>query len=230
MPLLRLSSALAASGSLARIVDGQADADPAHREDAVRAVGALRLEAAVPWLRTLLGANESRVRLRAARALGRIGGVRGADALVAALRARRIPVNRLVIELARAAPDLYIETMLVDPRQAGIRASLVAAAGLRRRRGSLTALRQLAGSGTERERVAACSALWRLRDAASPAAIGPALEHRSWRVRRAACRALGQLGDRTHLPELYRGLNDPHPKARIAAARALRRLGEAIQA
>jgi HEAT repeat protein len=149
---------------------------------------------------------------------------------VVALRARRAPVNRLAIELARAAPDLYIETRLADPRESGIRSSLVAAAALRRRRATVPALRRLAAAGTERERIVACSALWRLRDRAAGVEIGSALEHRSWRVRRAASRALGLLGDRGRLPELYRELKDPHPGARLAAARALRRLGEAILA
>jgi HEAT repeat protein len=224
--LSRLASALAAGGALTAILDGLADEDPRRRERCARAVGALRLDAAIPWLRAQLSGDEAPVRLAAARALGRIGGARSADALLGALRARRVAASRLVLELTRAAPDHYIESWLADPRAAGIRASLATAAGLRRRRGSLPQLRRLALTGTERERAAACRALGWLGDPAASVDVGAALEHRSWRVRRAASRALGELGDRERVPDLYRRLHDAHPKMRAAAARALRRLGE----
>jgi len=113
--LRRLIAGLHRSGALDRIVDGLAVRDRELQLRSVRLSGALRLEAAVPWLEPLLGSSHEPLRAAAARALGRIGGVRAANALVRGLGWRRGSTARLVMELARAVPDLYLETKLVDP-------------------------------------------------------------------------------------------------------------------
>jgi HEAT repeat protein len=220
--LARLLAALQASGALAALLDGLVDDDTRRQERCARLAGALRLDAAVPWLGMLLHAPERPVRLAAARSLGRIGGVRSADLLMGALRARQLPPSRLAIELSRAAPDLYIESILWAPQNTAVRAQLAAAAGLRSRLSALEPLRSLALSGTERERATACRALGLIGDPAAGPELCVALEHRAWRVRRAATRALGVIGDRSHLPALHERLYDPHPSNRYAAARALR--------
>ena len=220
--MTRLVDALRSSGTLDIVIDGLMDEDARRCARCARLAGALRLDAAVPWLGNLLHADERPVRQTAARALGRIGGARSADLLVAALRTRHLPSSRLIIELSRAAPDLYVETCLRSPHNAAIRAQLAAAAGLRRRRSGLEPLRRLVVEGTERERATACRGLGLIGGPEAAPEFGGALRHRSWRVRRAAVRALGDIGDRSWLPDLEEALYDPHPSTRYAAARALR--------
>ena len=222
--LHRLVAALAASGSLAAIVDGLAHPHAGRRQRCARLAGALRLEATTPWLAELLSAREPYVRQAACRALGRIGGGAATESLIAALRARRIAPGRLVIELARAAPDLYLESCLNLPKNASVRPSLVAALALRRRRTALQTMRRLVVSGSQRERTYACRALAWLRDRAAADDVAEALEHRSWRVRFVAARTLGQLGDARHLPALEQRLLDPNQQTRSAAAQALAKL------
>src|SRR5207237_878062 len=83
----------------------------------------------------LLAGSDKPTRWAAARALGRISGSRAADALLLALRGRRLAGGRLVIELCRAAPDLYLESIIDDPKNSAVRAHLAAALAFRRRRG-----------------------------------------------------------------------------------------------
>ncbi|TMB89964.1 MAG: hypothetical protein E6J37_02260 [Chloroflexi bacterium] len=203
-------------------MDGLIGHDPRRRERCARMVGALRFDPAVPWLGMQLNAAERPVRRAAARALGRIGGARSADLLLGALRTRRLPSSRLVIELSRAAPDLYIESCLQFPQNTAVRAQLAAAAGLRGRRSGIEPLRRLAAEGTERERATACRGLGLISNPEPGPEFRSALAHRAWRVRRAAARALGEIGDRSWLPDLQETLYDPHPSTRYAAARALR--------
>ena len=222
--LHRLTAALAASGSLAAIIDGLVDSHAGRRWRSARLAGALRLDAATPWLAELLSSREAYVRVAACRALGRIGGATAAAALVAALRVRRISAGRLVIELARAAPDLYLESCLNLPRNASVRPGLVAALALRRRRTALHTMRRLVLSGSQRERTYACRALAWLGERAAADDLAQALEHPSWRVRHAAARSLGQLGDERHLPALELRLLDANQQTRGAAAQAVRKL------
>jgi HEAT repeat protein len=218
----RLIVALRTTGAVDRLMDGLVDEHANRRQRCARLAGALRLESAVPWLGMQLNARELPVRRTAARALGRIGGFRSADLLVAAIRTRRLPSSRLIIELSRAAPDLYVEFCLGLPQNSAVRASLAAAAGLRGRRSGVEPLRLLAQNGTDRERATACRGLGLIGGHEAPPELGDALRHKAWRVRKAAARALGQVGGRSWLPELQSALYDPHPSTRYAAARALR--------
>jgi HEAT repeat protein len=220
--LARLVVALRSSGTVDRLMDGLVDDDARRRERCARLAGALRLDGAVPWLGMQLHAAERPVRRSAARALGRIGGARSADLLLGALRTRRLPSSRLVIELSRAAPDLYVESCLWSPQNRAVRAQLAAAAGLRGRRSCLEPLRRLAVEGTERERATACRALGLIGNPEADPEFRSALAHRAWRVRKAAVRALGEIGDPSWLPALQETVYDPHPSTRYAAARALR--------
>ena len=220
--LARLVGALRSSGTVDRMMDGLAAVDTRRCQRCAHLAGALRLDSAVPWLGMQLNATERPLRRTAARALGRIGGTRSADLLLAALRSRRLPPSRLIIELSRAAPDLYLESCMRLPQNTAVRAQLAAAVGLRGRRSGIEALRRLAAEGTERERATAVRGLGLIANPEPGPEFKSALAHRSWRVRRAAARALGEIGDRSWLPELQETLYDAHPSTRYAAARALR--------
>ena len=220
--LARLVKVLKSSGAVDKLMDGLLADDTRRRQRCAHLAGALRLDSAVPWLGMHLNASERPVRRTAARALGRIGGTHSADLLLAALRTRRLPPSRLVIELSRAAPDLYLESCMRLPQNTAVRAQLAAAVGLRGRRSGIETLRGLAAEGTERERATAVRGLGLIANPEPGPEFRSALAHRSWRVRKAAARALGEIGDRSWLPELQETLYDPHPSTRYAAARALR--------
>jgi HEAT repeats len=220
--LKRLIAGLHRSGALDQIVDGLAVRDRDILLRSVRLAGALRLEAVVPWLEPLLASSHAPLRAAAARALGRIGGVRAANALVRGLTWRRGSTARLVLELARAAPDLYLETKLVDPQLRRIRPSLALAAGLRRRRTSLPALLDLLETGSRTERAVSARAIGWIGSLDAGAAVVYALSDPEWQVRNAAAKALGWLAG-VGEAELTFSLLDRQPRVRRATGDALRR-------
>jgi HEAT repeat protein len=153
----RIAMGLKRTGAYDTVVDQLAAGDAVRRARSARIAGALRLEQAVPWLGGLLHATDPGTRQAAARALGRIGGARSAEILLRAIGRRPFTAS-LVISLAHASPDLFLESALTTC--AGEAREMVAvAAGLRRRMASVGPLLDLVASGTSRERSAARRAL-----------------------------------------------------------------------
>src|SRR2546430_3833552 len=149
----------AALQGVGRFIDGLTDPDPRVRTRSLRRCGRARVEAVVPLLRDRLLDPDCGVRGAAAGALGRIGGVRSADALMRSLRTRRLPSGRLCRELARCAPDFYLEMAVAQPENRRVRAALALAIGLRGPSPMVgTALGGLL-DGDEAERAAAYHAL-----------------------------------------------------------------------
>jgi cellulose synthase operon protein C len=220
--LKRLIAGLHRSGALHQIVDGLAIRERDIRLRSVRLAGALRLEAAVPWLEPLLASSFAPLRAASARALGRIGGVRAANALVRGLSWRRGSTARLVMELARAVPDLYLEAKLADPEHRRIRPSLALAAGLRRRRTTLPALLDLLEAGTRTERAVSARAIGWIGSPETGAVLVYALSDPEWQVRNAAAKALGWL-PAVGESELTLSLLDRQPRVRRSTEDALRR-------
>ena len=220
--LRRLVAVLMNSGAVDRAIERLAWTGVHHRVGAVRTIGALRLHDAVGRVAPLLAARERPVSDAAARALGRIGGAQSASALLRAIRHGR-GSRRFVAELARAAPDLFVESALSgSPR--GARSSLALAAGLRRRRTATTHLMSLVQMGTQRERVIGCRALGWIGAATAIPLITQALDDRDWKLRVSAAKALGALGaDSARTPLRYM-FADRNPHVREAARRALRRI------
>jgi HEAT repeat protein len=191
--LKRVIAALERSGDLDRIVDGLVSRDRELQLRSVRLTGALRHEPAVPWLEPLLASSQPRLRTAVARALGRIGGGRASHALVRGLGWRRGSTMRLVLELARAAPDLYLEAGLVDPQHQRLRPYFLLATGLRRRRTALPTLLALLETGTRPERALSARAIGWIGAVEVGDALGYALSDPEWQVRNAAAKALGDL-------------------------------------
>jgi hypothetical protein len=179
---------------VAEAIDGLVDPDPQVRVASVRRCGAARMEPAILLLRERLIDPERSVRGAAAAALGRIGGGRSSDALLRALRTHRLAPGRIVRELARAAPDFYLEAALEQPENRQVRAALALATGLRgpsaTGTGALTAMLE----GAEAERAAACHALGTLKHAPAVPLLVDSLLDESPCVRQAAGRALIRLG------------------------------------
>ncbi len=187
--LERLVAAFELTSNSDRLVDRLTSTDSRIQATSARIVGALRMEQALPWLTPLLAARQRAVRDAAARALGRIGGTRSAEALTLAIQ-RSGPRAVLMVELARAAPDLFLESALTHPRSSATRYAVAAAAGLRRRRSAARPLIALLASGNRRERAVSCKALAWMGDRRAVPAISAALEDREQKVRTSAQKAL----------------------------------------
>ena len=219
----RLVAALVNSGAVDELIDGLESRPMQQRAAAVRALGALRMYDAVPWIAPLLAASERPVYDAAARMLGTIGGAHSATAILAAIQRRGLN-RRLVSELARSAPDQFVEAALSQPLKPGMRPALALASGLRRRRTATTALTTLAAHGSRRERMISCRALGWIGASGAAPVIAEALNDRDWKIRMSAAKALGALravSARQQLRELHA---DRNPRVRRAAHAALRRI------
>ncbi len=223
LPLERLVVALTNSGAVDRMVEGLEAKSAQHRAAGARAIGALLIYEAVPSVAPLLESRERPVSDAAARALGRIGGAHSAGALLFALQRRGIS-RRLVAELARGAPDLFIEVALAQPQKPGSRPALALAAGLRRRRTATSQLTALVRCGSRRERVISCRALGWIGATTAIPVITEALNDREWKLRVSAAKALGALRARDSRHEIRYLLADRNPRVRAAARQALRQI------
>jgi HEAT repeat protein len=214
-------------GTVAGVIDGLTSPSSAKRIRCARVAGVLRLEDAVPWLGRLLANEDSDVQAAAARALGTIRGARSADALVRALYWRRGGLTRIVLELARSAPDRYLESAILAPEFAEVRFHLAMALGLRGRKVSVPQLLIVYDSGVRSERVAVCRALGWIGDTSALPMLKAALEDQSWQVRAAALKALTRIGSPTCVSDIEQLLGDRYSDVRWAAEVALRRLAPA---
>ena len=186
---LRVTRAFSASGLDAELVNSLVSLDPDIRIAAAQLCAALRLTDAVPWLGDLMDDPNPKVRDAAIRALGRSGGHRAVDILMAAVG--RVSQQRLAIELSRAATDLDMEMLIRKP--ASLQAAVVAvlACGLRKDR---LRVNLLLGIAHDRRwpadvRVAACRALGMIGDRASVVGVHGLIADPEQSVREAAGKA-----------------------------------------
>jgi HEAT repeat protein len=225
----RLVSSMKTSGLADAVVDGLSSRDPVLRTRSLRVAGAMRMESLVMWIGPLLWSREPSVRSAAARTLGRIGGWRAADALLIAIQ-RLGPRPVLVIALARAAPDLYLEAILRSPQRRSVHPAVALAAGLRRRRTATFVLMGQMAGGSRRMRVACCRALGWIGAPVGTQALCTALADRDWHVRTAAAKALGSISTYEPGPLLEVCLTDRNPRMQRAARDAIRRLTRPVSA
>ena len=163
----RVTNALRRAGLDAQILDALASPDAATREAGAKLCGALRLAEAVPWLSDLLADLEERVRSAAARALGRTGGRRAIDALMAS--AERFPAQQLAVDIARGASDIDLDGLLRSERRPHAAVVVALACGLRAdalRFPRLVAMARDAANEPQ-VRAAACRALGMIGDRAA---------------------------------------------------------------
>jgi len=187
------------------------------------------MELLVTWIAPLLWSREPSVRGAAARALGRIGGARSADALLVAIQ--RLGARPMfVIALARAAPDLYLETVLRSPQRRTLHPAVAIATGIRRRRAATFALMAQLAGGSRRMRVVCSRSLGWIRAPVATQALSTALMDRDWRVRMSAARALGSIPTYQAGALLQLCLTDRNPRVQRAARDAIRRLSPPVSA
>lgn len=209
-----------------RVIDGLGSRDATVRSRCARMAGAFRMEDAVPWIAQLLWAKESIVRVAAARALGRIGGIRSANALLMAIQ-RLGPRPVLIVALSRAAPDLYLETILSRRQPHAVQPAVAIAAGLRRRRTAIAPIVAQMGAGSSRFRTAGNRALGWIGAPAGIPVLVESLEHHDWRVRASAAKALGVIKGFQPGPQMIACSMDRNARVRKAAHNVLRKSGHA---
>ncbi len=219
----RLVVALRNSGAADTVIERLAAKNPQQRVRSARVVGALRMYEAVPWVAELLASRDRGVSDAAARALGKTGGRNSATALVLAIQRRGLN-RRLVAELARAAPDLFLEIAMGEPQRPAVRPALAMAAGLRRRRTAIGPLIALLQHGSRRERVISCRALGWIGAGTAAPVIQAALQDRDWKTRMSAAKALGALRAHSAKDDLKYLQIDRNRRVRKAAQQALNRL------
>lgn len=218
-----LALSMTRAGLADAVIDGLGSRDPILRARSLRVAGAMRMEPLVVWIGPLLWSRDPSVRSAATRALGRIGGARSADALLVAIQ-RLGPRPMLVIALARAAPDLYLEAVLRTPQRRSVHPAAAMAAGIRRRRtASFVLIAQLEG-GSRRMRIACSRALGWIGAPVGSQALSTALADRDWRVRMSAAKALGSMSSYQPGALLQMCLMDRNPRVQRGARDAIRKL------
>lgn len=223
--LERIVGALHPTGLYDTMLDQLNAHEPSRRARSAKLVGALRIEAAVPALASMLSASEQAVRNAAARALGRIGGARGAAGLLDAIR-HGAHGPAMVIGLAHAAPDLFLEAALGEEEPGRTGVMVAAAVGLRRRRSAVRPLLAKLQGGVPSERAASCRALGWIGAVSAAPVVAAALDDPNWRVRLSAAKALARLRAAGYARDLTRLMADRHLPVRRAARSALRGLPE----
>src|SRR5690349_14103626 len=118
------------SGLQDQLLDSLISPDPAIRAAAARICGAARLTEAALWISDLVHDPVPQVREAAVRSLGRLGGRRAVDEIMAS--ADTVPLHRLAIALSQAASDVDVEALMRQPANERAAVATVLACGLRR--------------------------------------------------------------------------------------------------
>jgi HEAT repeat protein len=223
LPLQLLQVAFKNSNVADQAIENLAVKSIHDRIAGARLVGSLRMYDATSWVVPLLFAKDPSVADAGARALGRIGGANSASAIVAAIQRRGLS-RRRISELARSAPDLFLESAIEAADRPVTRPALAIAAGLRRRRTAISPLLKLLERGSRKERVISCRALGWIGAASAIPAIVELLGDHDWKLRMSAAKALGALRAGSARRDLDSLHADRNPRVRRAAQQAIRRI------
>jgi HEAT repeat protein len=233
--IARLHEAVAATGIDAALSRSLGARSPAVKGRAVLLLSRLRLPGSTPLIAPLLRDRDADVRLTAAGALGTIGDMGSARALIGALAAEALPAERILERLgAPWAVDALLESLAAQERISqrrrahgrSMRAHLALALGLARDPRAERALLILLSSGDTEERVGAARALGTAGTSRAFPELERALSDAEWTVRAQAAKSLGTLGATGAIPALEAGLSDTAWWVRSNCATALRKLGE----
>ncbi len=198
-----------------------------RRMRAVRALGDLRLEEGVRELDRLLHDRDPRVRLAAARALGRIATPDAARILIAALEDGLLPEQRLVEVLGAPWAAGALLLAFRAPRTVAMRVPLADALGRARAPQAVEVFAAAMPAAATELRIRIVRALARIGSPGAVAEVRAAMADPNWRVRAQAAWSLARMGDPAATSLLERGLVDASPWVRANCTAALRRLAQA---
>jgi HEAT repeat protein len=203
-----------------------------RRYQAVELIGSAGVHEGVPFAAKLLDDSNGEVRLAAVRALGRIGGIEAATALLAHLdrddaRIPPHPVTMALLRIGEEATKPLLAALVADRVNVrAIAAEVLGVLGIFSAASHLE--RRLDADLNATVRVGAAHAVGRLGMPSSIPILLRTLEHeQNAEVLAAACTALGRITDPTTIPALERAVGHSSPTVRIAAALALVLMGSA---
>ena len=198
-----------------------------QRAEAAEKLGLARAARAVPWLAAALADEVSEVRMRAAKALGGVGGAAPVRDLIQALdQPNRWSTIRIADILTGMGREVIEDLVAVFPRltPAGKLAALDIVGRIR----PLHVVPWLLGRVRDPHldvRARACHALGCIGDPEVTPAMLAALEDAEWPVRAMAAKALGRINNPEAIPALRLALRDSEWWVRSNAAHALRAMG-----
>ncbi len=198
-----------------------------RRAESAEKLGLAASKRAIQPLSHALDDEMPEVRLRAAKALGQLGGVASARKLVRALnepnRWSTIRVADILIGMGRESIDTVIEAF-DDLTREGQLAVLDIVGRVRPLAATPWLLEKARDESTD-IRARACHALGSIGDPSASKKLIAALDDAEWPVRAMAAKALGRMLLVDAIPELGRALRDQQWWVRHNAAHALRAIG-----
>lgn len=224
----RLGRALDELGYIDRYLEGLESRRWWRRAECAERLGLGGARRTVGSLIKVLDDEVSEVRLRAAKALGRLGGISAARPLIHALgEPSRWSTIRIADILTSMGQEVFGELIASFP-ELNLHARLAAIDILAR-------IKALQASGWLRERLEdfepdvrarACNALGCLGDTATGPDLMNSLKDGEWPVRAQAAKALGRMRYTDAIPRLCEALRDREWWVRANAAEALRLIGD----
>jgi HEAT repeat protein len=197
---------------------------PRRRVRAATVLGELRLAEGTCDLDRLLRDGDPRVRLAAARGLGRIATPEAARLLIAALEQGLLPEQRLIEVLGAPWAAGHVLLAFRAPRTVAMRVPLADALGRARSSEAVGSFAAAMPAAATELRIRIVRALARIGSPGAVEAVRAAMSDRNWRVRAQAAWSLARLGDFAATALLEDGLADGSPWVRANCTAALRRL------
>ena len=223
----RMAQAMEQLGFIDEYLDGLHSRRWWRRAEAAEKLGLAASKRAIQALSDALDDEMPEVRLRAAKALGQLGGVASARKLVLALnepnRWSTIRVADILIGMGQESIDPVIDAF-DDLTREGQLAVLDIVGRIRPIAATPWLLEKTRDEATD-IRARACHALGSIGDPNVSPDLITALKDPEWPVRAMAAKALGRMLVADAIPELSRALRDPQWWVRHNSARALRAIG-----
>jgi len=223
----RLAAAMAQMGYVETYLGGLESRRWWRRAEAAEKLGLAGSQRAIQPLSQSLDDEMPEVRLRAAKALGQLGGVASARKLVRALnepnRWSTIRVADILIGMGRDSVNAVIEAFDGLTREGQL--AVIDIVGRVRPLSATPWLLERARDESTDIRARACHALGSIGDPAVSETLIAALDDAEWPVRAMAAKALGRMSQVDAIPQLSRALRDRQWWVRHNSARALRAIG-----
>ena len=223
----RMSRAMEQLGFVDTYLEGLESRRWWRRAKSAEKLGLAASKRAVPSLSRVLDDEMPEVRLRAAKALGQLGGVASARKLVRALnepnRWSTIRVADILIGMGHKSIDVVIEAFAGLTREGQL--AVLDIVGRVRPLSATPWLIERAKDESTDIRARACHALGSIGDPNVSDELIAAMDDDEWPVRAMAAKALGRMSVVKAIPNLARALRDQQWWVRHNAARALRDIG-----